>query len=85
MIVVKSERFKKEFEALPKPTQERARKQLALFLENPRHPSLQVKKMEGHAGLWEGRITRAYRFTFEMVGDAYNMRRIGPHDILKNT
>ncbi len=84
MIIIKSERFKKEFAALPPPIQERAKKQLALFLQNPRHPSLQVKKMEGNTGYWEGRITKAYRFTFEVAEDAYKMRRIGPHDILRN-
>jgi hypothetical protein len=44
MIIVKTERFKKEFAALPSDIQERARKQFALFLQNPRHPSIQAKK-----------------------------------------
>ena len=38
--------------------------------------------MEGHDDIWEGRITRDYRFTFEIVGDLYKLRHIGPHDIL---
>ncbi len=40
--------------------------------------------MEGWSNLWEGRITRNYRFTFTRESDTYTLRRIGPHDILKN-
>ena len=82
MRVSRDPRFIREFAALPPAIQKRAKKQLALFLQNPRHPSLQTKKMEGHGDIWEGRITRDYHFTFEIVGDLYKLRRIGPHDIL---
>jgi mRNA-degrading endonuclease RelE of RelBE toxin-antitoxin system len=84
MTIIKTERFKKEFAALPPMIQERARKQLDLFLQNPRHPSLRTRKMEGYIDIWEGRITKEYRFTFQIIGDTYKMRRIGPHDILKS-
>ena len=80
MRIVESERYKKEFAALPPQIKARARKQLALFLQNPHHPSLQTEKMGGH-DIWKGRITQKYRFTFQIVGDAYVLRRIGPHDI----
>jgi hypothetical protein len=84
MIIIKTERFKKEFAALPLMIQERAGKQLALFLQNPKHPSLRTKKMEGRVDIWEGRITKTYRFTFEIIGNTYKLRRIGLHDILKS-
>lgn len=84
MIIVKTERFKKEFAALPSDIQERARKQFALFLQNPRHPSIQAKKMKGYSDRWEGRITIHYRFTFEIAGETYFLRRIGTHAIYKN-
>ena len=83
MRVAREPRFVREFTALPAVIQERAQQKLALFLRNPRHPSLQVKKMEGRGGVWECRITKGYRFTFEIVGDLYKLRRIGTHDILK--
>lgn len=82
MILIWSTRFRREFTALPADIKERARKQLALLSDNPSHPSLRTKKMEGR-DIWEGRITRAYRFTFTTAGDTYTLRRIGPHDILK--
>ena len=84
MVIVKSPRFKKEFDALPEQIKERARKQFALFLQNPRHRSLRIKKMEGWHDIWEGRITGDYRFTFTQEGDTYHLRRIGKHDILRN-
>ena len=71
----------KEWAELPESVKARARKQLALFMQNPRHPSLQTEKLEGFGGIWKGRITQKYRFTFLIEGDAYILRRIGPHDI----
>lgn len=82
MNIVQTKRFKKDFAALPRETQKRALKQLALFFENPKHPSLRIKKMQGYAGIWEGRITKDYRFTFSLQKERIILRRIGPHDIL---
>jgi len=84
MKIIRGTRFKKEFKRLPEHVRTRATKQLALLLENPHHPSLQTKKMEGHRGIREGRISRGYRFTFEMKKEALVLRRIGSHEILKN-
>ena len=54
-----------------------------MLLENPRHPSLQVKKMKGYDNRWEGRVTLHYRFTFSIDGDTYVLFRVGTHDLLK--
>ena len=75
--------FDRDYARLPRDIQERADKQLALLLANPRHPSLQLKKMTGRGDIWEGRVTRDYRFTFVVEGDTYALRRIGSHDVLK--
>ena len=83
MILARTQRFKKEFESLPASIQERARKQLALLLTNPRHPSLQIKKMKAYENLWEGRATQNYRFTFRVEGETFLLLRIGPHDLLR--
>lgn len=84
MKVARDPRFIRDFAGLPASIQERAEKKLALFLQNPRHPSLQTHKMEGGREIWEGRITEDYRFTFRIVGDLYQLRRIGTHDIYKS-
>ena len=81
MRIVETPRFMKEWAELPESVKARARKQLALFVQNPRHPSLQTEKLEGFGDIWKGRITQKYRFTFLIEGDAYILRRIGPHDI----
>jgi len=75
--------FDADYTSLPKSVQQLARKKLELFVANMRHPSLRVKKMEGPRNIWEGRITRNYRFTFQTEGDVCILRRIGTHNILK--
>ncbi len=84
MKVARDPRFIRDFAGLPAAIQGRAEKKLALFLRNPRHPSLQTHRMEGHRDVWEGRITDDYRFTFSIEGDLYKLRRIGTHDIYRN-
>ena len=75
--------FIRDYRALPAHLQKITDKQLALFLADPRHPSLQIKKMQDPRNIWEGRITRDYRFTFQVDGEMYILRRLGTHDILR--
>jgi mRNA interferase RelE/StbE len=75
--------FERDFQALPASMQRRVAKQFQLFLDNPRHPSLRLKKMEDPRDIWEGRVSRDYRFTFQIIGDIYLMRRIGIYDVLR--
>jgi len=75
--------FKKDYDKLPANLQEQVDLQIERLLENPKHPSLHVKKMEGHASTWEARITRGYRMTFQIDDDIYLLRRVGTHAILK--
>lgn len=77
-------RFDREYVRLPRQLQARVDKQLVLLLTDPRHPSLRLKKTEGWEGIWEGRVSQGYRFTFVVSGDTYILRRVGPHDILKH-
>lgn len=81
MKIRRIESFKRDYCHMPKTIQERARKQLLLLLQNPRHPSLRVTKMRQYGDFWEARVSKAYRITFEIVGDTYILRRIGKHDI----
>jgi mRNA-degrading endonuclease RelE of RelBE toxin-antitoxin system len=75
--------FKRDYKGLPENIQELIDKQIFYLLENYRHPSLQIKKMEGRQTIWEARITKGYRMTFQIVGDTYLLRRVGTHSILK--
>ncbi len=75
--------FDKDYDALPEFIKDRADKQFILLLENPNHPSLRLKKIKGHSEIWEGRITKSYRFTFQISKEIYILRRIGTHAILR--
>ena len=82
MRILTTKPFDEDYDRLPDSIKERVDKQLALLLENPRHPSLRVKKIKGHPNIWEGRITKQYRFTFQIIEDLWLLRRIGTHSIL---
>ena len=81
LLFIKS--FIKDYRSLPKQIQKATDKQLELLLANIRHPSLNIKKMHDPRNIWEGRVTREYRFTFQIEEDTCILRRIGTHDILK--
>ena len=76
--------FSRDYLELALPVRNTLNKKLAILLTNARHPSLRVKKMEGYVGIWEGRITKGYRFTFQIDGKTYLLRRAGTHNILKH-
>jgi mRNA-degrading endonuclease RelE of RelBE toxin-antitoxin system len=78
-----SARFRKDYHALPKDIRETFETKLALFLDNPRHPSLRIKRLIGTVDRWEGSVTMNYRFTFQWAAETVLFRRIGTHDILR--
>lgn len=78
-----TEDFKKKYKKLPQPIKNNTKKQLKLLLSNSKHPSLNIKKMKDPRNIWEGRINRSYRFTFQIQNNIYILRNIGTHDILK--
>ena len=83
MQVFRTERFKKDFKRLPHSIQEKLPDVLERLITSSRHPSLQVKKMEGVRDVWELRVTQGYRITFQFVREGILLRRIGTHDILR--
>jgi len=44
------------------------------------YPGLRVKKMQGVLGVWEARVSRSLRVTFEIQRDRIVLRNIGRHD-----
>ncbi len=85
MKMVRTDAFKKDFGKLPQSVRDSFKQKIRLFMQDIKHPSLRVKKMQGHKNRWEASIDMFYRFTFEIQSDTYVMRRIGPHDkVLKN-
>lgn len=83
MQIIRTDIFKNQFKKLPQSIKEQAKKQLGLLLENPKHPSLRVKKIKGQTeDIFEAKVSRSYRFTFKIDGEYYILRKIGTHDIL---
>ena len=84
MILILLDSFKKDFQRLSIEIQKQTEKQLHFLVQNPRHPSLRVKKMEHPQNIWEARISKGYRLTFQIQAETLILRRVGNHDILKS-
>jgi len=69
--------FVKDYADLPADVRQKAEKALLLLIENPRHPSLQVKKIQGTRNILEARIDLKHRITFHWEGSLLILRRIG--------
>jgi mRNA-degrading endonuclease RelE of RelBE toxin-antitoxin system len=65
MIFVRSQRFKRAFQSLPKEAQGKTVRALRLLAEDPFYPSLVVKKVQGYSDVWEARVDLKYRLTFQ--------------------
>lgn len=84
MIIVRSPRFDRAYNKLPKPIQELFKKKVALLVSsNLTHPSLRVKKIQGTEGIWEASIDMAHRFTFDKIEGGIRLRVIGKHTVLE--
>lgn len=81
--IVFTRTFERLFQRLPKDIRDATYDKLALYLQDPAHPSLRVKRIKGTARIWEMSITMNYRITFEPRDDSVVLRRIGTHDILR--
>jgi len=73
-------RYKSAYRLLPDTLQKKANKAIRLLLENPRHPSLHLKKIQGTPGIWEVRVDKSCRMTLEIQADVYILRNVGKHD-----
>jgi len=63
------------------PYRKKIKKQIALLAEDPRHPSLQTKPIQGAPGIYEAQIDTAYRMTYERgIDDILVLRVVGKHD-----
>lgn len=81
-----SKQFKKVFKKLDPNSQKAIEKAIPMLAENPRHPSLRVKKMKGHKYIFEASANMDIRITFHFDNsDTIILRNCGHHDrTLKN-
>lgn len=80
MRIIRLNPFKEDYKKLPPDIQKQTDKKITFLITNPRHPSLRIKKIQGTKNIWEGRITKSIRFTFQIQGDTIILRRIGKHN-----
>ena len=76
--------FAKLLKRLPATVRQLVREKLNLYVQDPSHPSLRVKRLKGTRDVWEMSITMNYRLTFEIQGERMILRRIGTHDVLRS-
>jgi len=81
MKVIFTDPFQKDYNRLPADIQQTLDKTLKFFILNHLHPSLRTRKLPA-TNIWYARITRGYRFTFEINDNLAILRRAGSHDIL---
>jgi len=76
--------FKKDYKELPSEIKDKVDKQLEFLIRDPGHPSLNLHRIRGTKGLWEGYVDDQYRFTFEIERDIDILRKVGTHNAIRN-
>ena len=81
-----TDKFWKQYAKLPPGIQEKVKKAIGYLAEDFRHSSLHSKPIQGIKGIYEARVDRDYRMTYERLPqDVLRLRVVGPHDeALKN-
>ena len=77
MNFIETVRFKRAYKSLPDEVKVWAKETLRKLADNPRHPSLQVKKIKGTNDIWEMRVSLDYRITFQMIKECFILRNMG--------
>ncbi len=72
-------RFLKSFARLPASVQNKVKKQIAQLAEDPRHPSLQAKPIQGTGRIYEARVDVDYRLTYERDEEDTLVLRVVAH------
>jgi len=78
--ISRTARFKRAWQELTEEEKELGQKALRNLATDLRYPALRVKKMQGVEHIWEARVSRSLRMTFELEGNRIILRNIGRHD-----
>lgn len=54
-------------------------KQVGLLADNLRHPSLRAKKYDEAKDVWQARVTKGWRFYFQIEGETYTILSVRAH------
>ena len=79
-----TERFQKHYATLSAEEKKQLKRKLALLAENPMHPSLRTKRIQGTRDLFECSVNMDIRIIWYYEGDTMIILiDVGHHDILK--
>lgn len=87
MKIARTSRFKRSYKKLDDQSQKAIHNALITLIENFKHPSLRVKKMQGYhnPNVWEASANMDLRITFEIEKpDTLILRNCGHHKTLDN-
>ena len=77
-------RFQKHYKTLTAQEKSQLRKKLILLADNPAHPSLRTKRIQGTDKLYECSVNMDIRIIWYYEGDTMIiLADVGHHDILK--
>ena len=76
--------FWRAYSALDQRAKLAARRAYQLFAQNPEHPSLHFKKLQGYPNVWSVRVNEQYRAVGEREGDTIEWAWIGSHNEFDN-
>ena len=79
-----TDRFQKHFNSLTDKEKKQLKNKLTLLSENPLHPSLRTKRIQGTKDLFECSVNMSIRIIWFYEGDTLIVLvDVGHHDILK--
>ncbi|NJD02346.1 MAG: hypothetical protein FIA99_07070 [Ruminiclostridium sp.] len=81
MIFLRSDRFKENYQKLDDEIKKKVKVKLKQMAENPMHPSLRTKRVQGTQHVFEASINMSIRMTWQYVESGILLRNIGEHDI----
>jgi hypothetical protein len=79
MNIRRTTHFDRAYGKAPADIQAAFGKQVALLLQDLRHPSLHAKKYDEGQDRWQARVTRDWRFYFRIEEDTYILLDIISH------
>ena len=80
-----TDRFKRHYKSLSDQEKRQFQVKLRLFADNPLHPSLRTKRIQGTEDLFEFSVNMDIRVIWFYEGDALvALVDIGHHDVLRN-
>ncbi len=80
MRIARTESFRRAWKQLTAEQKELAQNAIENLVRDMRYPALRVKKIKGTEYIWEARVSRSLRMTFQIKGDTIILRNIGQHD-----